>query len=350
VDLPRDDGTQPRYEAARCRFDEWLAEGVLVADADPGFYVYRMGWRDQDGRPRQTSGVLGALELDAAGTGAVLPHERTMAKPMDDRLRQLRACRANVSPIWGLSLARGLTAACQPSTAPIVRFTDDDGVHHRLWPLTAPAAVEAVAATVASAPVVIADGHHRYETALAYRSERRAANGDRPGPYDLVLAYLVELAEEELGLRPIHRLLSGLPDAFPLADALSATFSVEPAGPPSEDLPERMTSAGALGLDVEGTSYLLRPRVPPDSAAGVDSALLEVALDTLPPHTVTYQHDTQHVLALLDKGEAQAAVLLRPMSVEQIASAARAGRRLPQKTTFFHPKLRTGLVFRFLDR
>jgi uncharacterized protein (DUF1015 family) len=350
VDLPREDPALPRYEAARCRFDEWLAEGVLVTDPDPGFYVYRMGWRDEDGRPRQTSGVLGALELDATGSGTVLPHERTMSKPMDDRLRQLRACRANVSPIWGLSLAAGLNAVCQPADPPIVRFTDDDGVHHRLWRLTAPAALEGVAATAASAPVVIADGHHRYETALAYRAEQRAANGDQPGAYDLVLAYLVELAEEELGVRPIHRLLGDLPEGFPLLEALSTRFSVERTGPPGEDLPDRMTSAGALGLVVGGTAYLLRSRTPVDATVDVDSALLEDALAALPPHSVAYHHDLQHALALVDKGEAQAAVVLRPMTVGQIASAARAGRRMPQKTTFFHPKLRTGLVFRFLDR
>jgi uncharacterized protein (DUF1015 family) len=350
VDLPRSDPGQPRYEKARCRFDEWIAQGVLTADAEPAFYLYRMGWRNDDGRLRQTSGVVGALEIDAPRAGDVLPHERTMAKPMDDRLHQLRACRANVSPIWGLSLATGLAAASEPSGPPIARVTDEDGVHHRVWRITAPAALEAVASIVASAPVVIADGHHRYETALAYRAEQRAANGDQPGPYDLVLTYLVELAGDELGVRPIHRLLSGLPENFPLVEALSQAFSVEPAGAIAEDLPERMAAAAALGLVRPGASYLLRPRPGAPASTDADSELLEQALETLPPHEVGYHHDVQHALALLDKGEAQAAVLLRPMSVAQIAAAARAGRRLPQKTTFFHPKLRTGLVFRFLDR
>jgi len=282
-----------------------------------------------------------------------------MAKPLDDRLRQLRACRANVSPIWGLSLAGGLAGACQPSGPPLARFTDDDGVHHRLWRITAPAALDAIGATVASAPVVIADGHHRYETALAYRAERRAANGDQPGPYDLMLTYLVELAEEELGVRPIHRLISGLPDDTSFIDALSDRFLLEPAGPPADGLPERIAARGGLGLVLPGAAYVLRPRPSgpdmspaalPEAQLEADSELLEQVLDTLPPHEVAYHHDIHHVLAILDKGEAQAAVLLRPMTVGQIAAAARAGRRLPQKTTFFHPKLRTGLVFRFLDR
>jgi uncharacterized protein (DUF1015 family) len=361
VDLSRDEDQRDRYQAARCRFEEWLAEGVLVADEEPGFYVYRMGWRAENGEPRQTSGVLGALELDPGRTGAVLPHERTMAKPMDDRLRLLRACQANVSPIWGLSLATGLSGLCQPPGPPLARCTDEDGVHHRLWRLTAPAALDAVSATVASAPVVIADGHHRYETALAYRTERRAASADQPGPYDLVLTYVVELADEELGVRPIHRLLSGLPEDVSVADALSASFSVEPVGPPTDDLLNRMAAAGALGLALPGQAYLLRPRpgpgpggadaspdAPPDELA--DSERLEAALEGLPDHAVAYHHDVRHVLALLDKGEVQAGLLLRPASVPQIAAAARAGRRLPQKTTFFYPKPRTGMVFRLLDR
>ena len=342
------DAGQDRYEAARCRFEEWLAEGVLVVDPDPGFYVYRMGWRGDDGQLRQTSGVLGLLELDPSGTGAVLPHERTMPKPLGDRLRLMRACRANVSPIWTLSLAPGLSALCEPAGPPLLRCTDDDGVHHRLWRLTAPAAIDAVTTTVASSPVVIADGHHRYETALAYQAEQRARAGDHPRPADLVLAYVVELAEEQLGVRPIHRLLSDLPEDVDVLDVLTGFFDVEPAGAPSEALPEQMARAGALALVTPGEAHLLRPRSTSDVM--VDTERIEPALDRLPPHTLGYHHDVATVLALLDKGEAQAAVLVRPVTVAQIAAAAGAGRRLPQKTSFFHPKLRTGLAFRLLDR
>ncbi|MFN2503820.1 MAG: DUF1015 family protein [Acidimicrobiales bacterium] len=348
------------YRTAGCRFDEWLAEGILVRDAEPGFYVYRMGWRGDDGQPRQTSGVLGVLELDPDGSGAVLPHERTMAKPMDDRLRLMRACRANVSPIWALSLSGGLGDLCQPTGPPLGRCTDDDGVHHRLWRVTSPAVIEAVSASVASSPVVIADGHHRYQTALAYQAEQRAAQGDHPQPADLVLTYVVELAEDELGVRSIHRLLSSLPDEYPLMELLSASFDLEPAGPPTDALVDRMAEAGALALVVPGQSYLLRPLRPKDAtsavgagtpgAAPTDSERLEAALASAPPPTTRYHHDVTTVLALVDKGEAQAGILLRPATVEQIAAAAAAGRRLPEKTSFFHPKPRTGMVFRLLDR
>lgn len=353
VDLARDGGTRNRYDSARCRFDEWLDAGVLAADDEPAFYLYRMGWRDDDGTPRQTSGVIGALALDPDRTGAVLPHERTMAKPMDDRLRLLRACRVDLSPIWGLTLAPGLAAAvldAPPPEPPLARVTDDDSVHHRLWRLTSPATIDAIRAIVSSAPVVIADGHHRYETALAYEAERRAATGNQPGDYDLVLAYVVPLEESDIGVRPIHRLLSGLRDSFPLLEALSASFSVEPVGESGEALVGAMAERGALGLVTPGQSHLLIPRGRAADDGLADSELLEVALGALPRHAAAYHPDVNHITALVEKGEAQAGVLLRPATVRQIAGAAQAGRRLPQKTTFFTPKPRTGLAFRFVDR
>ncbi len=356
VELSREDPSRNRYDAARGQLDRWIADGALAPDGAPAFYIYAMGWRDPDGHPHQTTGVLGALELDAARTGAVLPHERTMAKPMDDRLRLLRACRVNLSPIWSLSLAPDLGALLQPAGGPLARCTDDDGTHHRLWRVASPAVVDAVAAAVGSAPAVIADGHHRYETALAYREERRAANGNAPGDYDLTLAYVTPLVGAELGVRPIHRMVADLPDDFPLLDALSGWFAVEPApaGLAPEDLPERMAESGALGLVLPRRSCLLRPRARPNGDAATagdelaDSELLETALGALPAHRLAYHPDVAHVAALVDKGEAQAGVLLRPATVGQIAAAARAGRRLPQKTTFFYPKPRTGMAFRVL--
>jgi uncharacterized protein (DUF1015 family) len=335
----------PDYDAARCRFEEWLAEDVLRPDPEPGFYLYRMGWHDDGGHVRQTSGVIGALALDPDRTGAVLPHERTMAKPLGDRLRLLRACRTDVSPIWGLSLARGLGALCEPHGPPLARCTDDDGVHHRLWRVTAPAAVAALTSTVASAPVVIADGHHRYETSLAYRAEQRQENGDQDGPYDYVMTYLVELADEQVGVRAIHRLLSGLPEGFALVDTLAGAFeaAVEPTSA------NALAAEPGLGVVEPGGAWRLHPRPPATGDDRTDAERLEAALPALPDHAVAYQHDARQVVALVDKGEAEAGVLLRPATVAQIAAAAEAGRRLPQKTTFFAPKLRTGLVFRRHD-
>ena len=346
VELGRADAGRDVYASARHRFEEWLTDRVLVADPEPGFYVYRMGYHDEHGVARQTSGIIGALELSVPGQGDVFPHERTMGKPKDDRLNLMRACRANLSPVWCLSLAAGLSALCQPTEPPVARCTDD-GVHHRLWRVTQRGVVAAIEDVVASAPVVIADGHHRYETALAYRDERRAATGDAPGDADLLMTLVVELSDEQLHVRPIHRLLSGLPDGFDVARALAEEFEAEAAGPDAEDLPDRMVAEGALGLVVPEGAWLLRPRRP--DADRADSELLERALAVLPPHSLDFHHSPEAVAKAVTAGEAGAGVLLRPVAMGHIAAAAAAGRRLPEKTTFFSPKPRTGMVFRRLE-
>jgi uncharacterized protein (DUF1015 family) len=347
VELPveGDDGTD-RYTAAGCLFDEWLASGVLVQDDEPSFYVYRMGYHDAEGRARQTAGVVGALELSAPGEADVLPHERTMSKPKDDRLRILRSCRANLSPVWCLSLAEGLGSLCELPGGPDMRATDEDGVHHRLWRVAQAGVVDAIRDAVASQPVVIADGHHRYETAIAFREEVRAAHGGTGGDADLLMTFVVELAEEQLTVRPIHRLLHAVGDGVELPDALDRWFEPFETDAAVETLPDRMIDAGALALVVPGGAWLLRPRDPRPGEP--DSRLLDGVLDELGAE-VTFHHDAAQVAALVGKGEARAGILLRPPTVAQIAAAARARLRMPEKTTFFHPKPRTGLVFRRLD-
>ncbi len=347
VELGRAEGGNDVYTSARCRFEEWLADRVLIADPDPGFYVYRMGYRDEHGAARQTTGIIGALELSVPGQGDVFPHERTMGKPKDDRLNLMRACRANLSPVWCLSLAPGLSALCQPTEPPVARCTDDAGVHHRLWRVTQGGVLAAIEDVVASAPVVIADGHHRYETALAYRDERRAATGGAPGDADLLMTLVVELTDEQLHVRPIHRLLGGLPDGFDVVGALAEHFEPEAAAPDVEDLPDRMAAQGGLGLVVPDGTWLLRPRRP--DAERADSELLEVALAALPAHSLDFHHSPEAVAKAVTAGEAHAGVLLRPVAMGHIAAAAAAGRRLPEKTTFFAPKPRTGMVFRRLE-
>jgi uncharacterized protein (DUF1015 family) len=350
IDLPADEAGTDRYEVARGLLRDWQADGVLVTDPAPTFTVYRMSYHDDAGRPRHTTGVIGALELSPPGTD-ILPHEHTTPKARSDRLDMLRSCRANTSAIWGLSLAKGLTDLLpidDGSVEPRADLTDDDGVRHTVWVVDDPAACEAISSAVAAQPVVIADGHHRYETSLAYRGEREAAAPDgSAGPAALTLAYLVELVEDELTVRAIHRLLAGLPDGFDLVAALDPWF--EPLGPPPADVPvtTAMDRAGALCAVLPGHEVLLRPR--PDALADardLDSARLDVALATLPDHRLTFQHGPDNVRRAVASGQARAGVLLRPATVAQIEATAHGGERMPPKTTFFHPKLKTGLVFR----
>lgn len=367
--LPRDAPDRDRYQVAADELATWQADGVLVADTEARFYLYRMEFDDEDGRRRRTDGVIGALELPPASghdpgpaAGSVMPHERTLPRAKSDRLALLRATRVNLDPIWCLSLAPGLSdrLAAEPG-APLAHCVDSDGVRHSLHLLAGDA--EPVRAAVRAASVVIADGHHRFETACAYRDERAAAGSADPGA-GRIMALVVELTEEQLCVRAIHRTLTGLAGAD-LRAALAAGFEVLDAGPNTPEavaaLRVRMKDAGGLGLVDAGGLARLVPRAGALTPAlvavdapvrAVDATLFEAGVVPHLPATaeVGYRNDAAVVAALVEKGAADAAVLLRPVSVAHIREAAFAGVRMPQKTTFFHPKPRTGMVFRSLDR
>ncbi len=182
-----------RYQSAAAHLARWIGEGILQRDSAPAFYAYRMTAPGGG----TTTGVIGALGCDPGGDD-VLPHEQTMPKDTSDRLDLLRACRTNLSPIWGLSLSAGVSKTFEPDGPPTAEATDDDGVGHALWVLDDDAVIEAIAAGVGAAPLVIADGHHRYQTALTYQAERRAA-GDSGGGYHSIMALVVELSRGPAG-------------------------------------------------------------------------------------------------------------------------------------------------------
>ena len=347
IDLPSEADGDRRYEIARGLLAGWLADGTLVLDDRPSFTVYRMTATDDAGVERRTTGVIGALELSPPGTD-ILPHEHTTKKAKSDRLDLLRSCRANLSAIWGLSLAKGLTDLLPVDGEPLADLVDEDGVRHTIWRVDDPATCASISAAVAEQPVVVADGHHRYETSLAYKQEREASDGEA-GEAGSTLAYIVELVEDELTVHGIHRLLSGLPAGTDLLAALAPWF--EDAGPPPADVPitAAMVDAGCLTLVLPDRDVLLRPR--PDALADardLDSSRLDVGLAALPAHDLAFQHGVDNVRAAVASGAAQAGVLLRPATVAQIEATAHGGERMPPKTTFFHPKPKTGLVFRSL--
>ena len=322
IDLPRD-GDDP-YADAGARFRSWLADGVLTVD-DPSLYLYRMGFGDD----RQTLGVIGALGLEPPGEGDVLPHEHTTPKAKSDRLDLLRATRANLSPVWGLSLASGLSKLLDPAAAtPLGRWQDADGVTHELWRLTDDDIITRITETVASAPVVIADGHHRYETCLAFAKERPELAGATA-----TLCFVVELAPDQLTVQPIHRLLRGVV-ASELETALASEYELDAAEPTGLAV---VTSGGA------------RPLRRLQDGDEIDSVVLDRALAQLPPHELTFQHAVDKVERAVRSGAADAGILLRPVTVDQITAYARAREKMPPKSTFFWPKPRTGTVFRSLE-
>lgn len=346
IDMPEAaDGPDP-YATAAATFLDWQGSGVLISDA-PALYPYRMTFRDETGAERSTLGVLGALGISPGARADVLPHEHTTPKAHSDRLALLRATQANFSAIWGLSLRPGLTALIELDRAtPIGAWLDDDGVGHELWRLDDPVTVDAITTGVESAPIVVADGHHRLSTCLIH-----ADSDGAPGGADATLCLIVELDTDQLAVQPIHRLLAGLPTDCDLGAALSAAFDLGDLEPlPDPGIVARLVREGSLALVTAEGLRLLHPREDPaaPNVEPLDSERVAAAVEALPEHELSYQHGVGRAVAAVCEGRAQAAILLRPVSVDQIrATAARRG-LMPPKSTFFHPKPRTGAVFRSL--
>ena len=355
VDVPLDRDGADRYEVAGNRLSGWLSEGVLQRDSSPTLTLYRMEFTDETGRDRNTVGVIGALEVVDEGAGGVLPHERTTPKAKTDRLDLTRATKCNLSPVWGLSLTAGLTDLLADPGEPVGQCTDEDGVVHRVERITDPARLAAIAGAVASNAVLIADGHHRYAISRTYRDEIRASTGRVDTDAELTMTYVAELVAEQLSIDAIHRVYRGI-SADALAARLAAYGVLAEAGTVTSRFAAEAIDRGALCLvRPDGSGVWLTPR--PDAFTGVralDGAYLEHALDGLAgddgaPIEVGYQHGVQNVVDVLAAGEADAAVLIRPTSIDEIRRTAIEHLLMPPKSTFFTPKLRTGLVIRPLD-
>jgi uncharacterized protein (DUF1015 family) len=331
-----------RYARAARQFRRWEEAGVLVDSGRPAWFPYETRFTHQ-GERRRVRGLICQIELEPWG-GSIIPHEATMASSVADRLNLLREVRANLSPVY--ALARGPSppmadllervAASEPDRA----TTDDEGVEHRLWVLEdAPG----VASWLANDQLLIADGHHRYSVALAYREEMRAAHG--PGPWDHMMMLVVDAASEDPPVLPIHRVLM---DGSATAHGRAAAHGRATAsGPPVRDLAEILalirdddltfgTASREDGGVVHRVGSLTGP--PPTVCALHDQVLGQAS--------VTFQPDAAAAEAAVLRGEAETAYFLPPTRVDRIRSVIERGERLPQKSTYFWPKPRTGMVIR----
>ena len=342
IDLP--DGPEPYSHAAHL-LSEWQQQGVLVSDERPSFTLYRMRFVDARGDERNTVGVIGALEVVDEGADGVLPHERTTPKAKTDRLDLTRATAANLSPVWGLSLREQLTDALIAAGEPMGSFVDDDGVHHQVERISDPARVRSISSLVGSSPVLIADGHHRYAIARTYRDEMRGSPLEEASR--TTLTYVGELVEQQLSIAAIHRLYNGI-GVQQLLSQLTDSFVVEAlSSPATSRIIAEMSRRGSLCLvDQAMNGWWLTPRPGAfEHLRDLDSVRLEHALRNV-SYEIAYQHGFAEVATVMQARHATAAIYIRPTSIAEIRRTADQRELMPPKSTFFTPKLRTGLVIR----
>ena len=348
IDLPIADPPSDAYANASHLLQSWIKNDVLQRDDEPSLTLYRTSFTDETGKSRNIVGVIGALEVVDENAGGVLPHEQTTPKAKTDRLDLTRATDANLSPVWGLSTKIGLSALLSEPGEPVGSVVDAEGVIHSVERLVDKRRIEAICAAVSSSPVVIADGHHRYAISRTFRDEVRARTQSKDTGAELTLTYINELVEEQLSVAAIHRFYNGA-SADDLRRALTHFYTFEAATSVDDKTLQEMNKRGSLVfIDDRMSVSWMTPKVGVfDSIRELDSARLEYALAGV-DHTVGYQHGATEVQELVASGRATAAILIRPVSVAEIRRTADEGLLMPPKSTFFTPKLRTGLVMREL--
>jgi uncharacterized protein (DUF1015 family) len=368
IDLPQGEpgsGRDP-YESAEQLFESWQLQGVLARDSEPALWAHTQDYTGPDGRARTRRGFFCRVRIEPYGAGRVRPHERTHPGPKEDRLRLTRATRANISPIF--SLFSDPSAAAWSALAPFTGETpwgevvDGDGTVHRVWRVTDTDAIAAVQEATREAELLIADGHHRYETMQTYAEE---LGGE--GEHRYILMCLVALEDPGLTVFSTHRLIRGLDQArrMALREALERDFDMTEV--PSEQIaPAPGTGPLELGyFDAHGRPLRLRLKdqaIADAALAGhseayrhLDTGILETLIlknalglsdeDIAHFNGLFYARDTAEALAMVASGEYEAAFLMRPTPVEQVRAVASAGENMPPKSTFFFPKLLTGLLF-----
>jgi uncharacterized protein (DUF1015 family) len=369
-----------RYETGAARWRSWLSDGVLTQDTQPAIYVLEQRYA-QGTTEISRRGFIAAVDLEPFAAGVILPHERTLPKAIDDRLNLTRATAANLSQVFGMfadpaHASDALITKAMGGRA-LATAVDEAGVVSTIWALTDPADHETLAALLADERVFIADGHHRYTTALAYRDERRAAahtsvTDTQPPAYDSVMMALVNMDDPGLTVWPTHRIADapGPFDADVFWTALAKRFELTelPVGHPSAAMEspdgratfmvktrDGRTRVARLRSDVDHSGAF--PAGSSDAWRSIDVAVLQELvlsplLDIHPdrPETLDrlrFSKDAHETLEMA--GEHDAVFVVNPTRMEQVAQVALAGETMPQKSTYFYPKLISGLLFKRLD-
>lgn len=388
LEYARDDGVAGinRYRRAAQTLSEWREAGILGLDDRPAYFLYEQEFV-YGGETYRRRAIIGRVRLEPWDAGVILPHEHTMSGPKQDRLRLLRACRTDISPVFSLYRPDGGEAVrwCERAsegTSP-AEAADSSGQRHRLWVIDDPPTVERLERHFQDRVLYIADGHHRYETALSYRDERQEAETQWSGdePENFVLMALTAADDPGLLILPIHRLVRPLTQPADLRPALDNVFAVsaQNAGANEPPLLALLTQLGAAGddasviggLGIEPSRPLLltlrdrsaveglMPRANSPAWKRLDvnvlqygllQPLLGIEIETVRAGGyVEFTESAEEALAAVEQGRVPLAFLLNATRPEEIFAVADAGDRMPQKSTYFYPKLGTGLVLYALD-
>ena len=359
------DGEGPKYAEVGAQFRHWLDDGVLTAENDDAFYVYRQDFSTEDGARHRVAGVMGALELEEFGReSGVLPHERTMPGPKEDRLALMRACPVNVSPIYAIYRGGGELAPYLDSLEhrpPTARFQDGDGILHRLWVVTAPAERDMLAAAIETGPLVIADGHHRYETALAFHREQ--TDHGSAGDHGSIMCFCVDADAEDLVVLPYNRAVKTSVPPEQVTERLTTGFAAEPVEV-DDALPalEKDAADHAFVFVLPDAAYLARtgdeavvaatgnrhPAWRSLDVVALHEVVLPRVLDDTEPELL-FSRDPKEIVELVRNGAYDLGVLLKALRAAEVVDVATSGERMPQKASYFWPKAITGLVFHSLS-
>ncbi|GIV14649.1 MAG: phosphatase [Armatimonadota bacterium] len=363
------------YEEAAKLWREWQQQGVLRAEPSPVMYLLEQQFsHPATGRPHRRLALVCLMALEEYDSGVVLPHENTQARAKEDRLQLLRATEANLEPIYGL-VEGGLFPVLEDlaHVAPIVAEVEYTDGLHRLYRIEEASALEHLTALVAPSRVWIADGHHRYETCLQYRRERRAAeaNPEQLQPYDWLMIALTSFEDPGVVILPTHRavLQASEETLNQLPDYLAQWFEIHPCAAPEavhclHKSASRKGFAVVMQADKAFTAWLKEDAVPETLVSGersltfrhLDVTLLQ-ALVLEPLFGITQHHleraegirytrDESEAIQWVSRGEAAVAFLLKPPTVQEVREVALAGEKMPPKSTYFYPKLLSGLVMR----
>jgi uncharacterized protein (DUF1015 family) len=386
LDQPGDSPAQNRYSRAGSTLRDWLKSGALKRDGQPTLYYHTIEYTAPyapSGSPTKTlKGFLATVKLEALDSGHIYPHENTRSAAKTDRLNLLEACKTNFSPIWSLysdpqgAVMSLLEGAIKEKPASI-DFRDDVGFRQQIWAVTDPAVLKQAVDTLRSQPLFIADGHHRYETALNYQKLRRQQAGSPAGqqPYDNVLMLLTALEDPGLTVLPTHRVTTtALPAYDHVQSLLGTTFDLQEFPfTPATQAATRATFIDVLrtngrmvptfGLALRGDNRYVtlslkpahRPAAQASPRAKLDVSLLQqLVVATVCPtpqeqESILYTKDDHEALDWVAKGTGTGALLLNATKVSEVQAVATAGERMPHKSTYFFPKPLTGLVMNVME-